>query len=642
MQFRHSSLMAVLISAAAALLVSGCATLAPCPGSLLPIVEIQVNNTASTHDDYGTTSTNLACRARITNPTGFNNAVNFPGGVAVELRNPVGAPNLLFSASAAGVGSASIFQTLPQNGGWQSFWVKGTGTSATDKSAIIEMATAGSCSNGMTDVVVARKAMMIPSGAAPIALAANPQVEIEINQTPATLDDYVTWAPTQARVRWINGVNGNTTNVTIASAGATPLLFANSSLGAASTATNATLPLTLTGDGAWVNFYVAGQFPAVAPRGSVKDKDAILEVRNASNAPVGREGLMVRIRKNANDLLPEERDRYLAALTKINNVTYANYIQFVKTHSRDSTGPNWSEVAHRQAHSGSGFLPWHRAFVLHIERILQSADPSVAVPYWKFDDNAPNIFTTAFFGSNSAGNWAALTASPLNAWTLTGEALPQAGIQRKTPYGDNGHPALRTEGQTLALGGAMFRYGSFRNSMETNPHNLAHAFSGFTDMNGNPLPGASWIGGSPAIAPRDPLFFSLHANVDRLWAKWQFAHVRNTPTATDSYDLQGSHATPATGVAAPSFTHDSNGFIVNNRTLGQYADDSMWPWDDVLNGTGTAARPDISILNPFPIVLGGVLPFAKPQVKGLIDWAGLTGTGPSAGLNFAYDDFTPY
>lgn len=443
-------------------------------------------------------------------------------------------------------------------------------------------------------------------------------------------------------MRWINGSPGNTTNVTLNSTGATGIVFANSSLAAGDTATNATLPLTLNGDGSWTTFYVAGAFPVAPPRGSTKDKDAILEVRNGSNAPVAREGLMVRIRKNANNLGTDERDRYLAALTKI-NATYANYIQFVRTHSRDSTGSGGSLVAHWQAHSGSGFLPWHRAFVLHIERLLQSADPSVSVPYWKFDDNAPNIFTTSFFGSNSAGNFATLTGSPLNTWSLAGEALPQAGIQRKTPYGDGGHPSLRTEAQTLALGGGTFQFGTFRNSMELDPHNLAHARSGFTNPDGSPVAGGSWVGGSPAIAPRDPLFFSLHANIDRLWAKWQFTHDRFTPTAIASYDLQGSHATPAAGVATPIFTQNAvTGAITANRTLGQYADDSMWPWDDIKNGTGTEQRPNIAILTPFPIVLGGVLPFAKPQVKLLIDYSGVTATGPSSGLGFSYDDFTPY
>lgn len=633
----HRSRLILFLCVTGMLMMTGCATLAPCPGSLLPIVEIQVNNTASTHDDYGTTGSNLACRARITNPTGFNNSTNFPGGVNIELRNPTGIPNLQFATTAGGATSASIFQNLPQNGGWRDFWVRGTGTSATDKTAIIEMATSGSC----TEVVVARKAMMIPSGAAPIAAAPNPQVEIEINASSATLDDYVTWSPTSARVRWINGSAGTTTNVTIASTGATPLVFANNSLGAGATATLSTLPLTLNGDGTWVNFYVAGQFPAAPPRGSIRDKDAILEVRNGANAPVAREGLMVRIRKNANSLEDEERNRYLAALVKI-NATYANYIQFVRTHSRDSTGTGGSLVSHRQAHSGSGFLPWHRAFVLHIERLLQSADPSVALPYWKFDDNAPNMFTAAFMGSNTAGNFANLTGNPLATWTLAGEGIAMAGIQRRTPYGDGGHPDLNTEADTLALGGGSFLYGSFASSMETNPHNRAHSRSGFTNGSGQPLPGASWVGGSPAIAPRDPLFFFLHSNIDRLWAKWQKAHNRNLPTAIDSYDLQGSHTTQPAGVPPPAFTQNINGQITANRTLGQYAEDSLWPWDNVTGGAGTAARPDIAILTPFPIVLGGLQPFARPQVRSLVDYAGLTLAGPSFGLGYAYDDFSPY
>ena len=255
-------------------------------------------------------------------PYGLQQRGEFPRRRGRGVGNPVALAEsaLLDELRRRGLGVDS--RTLPGNGSWLSFWVKGTGTSAIDKSAIIEMATSGSCSNGMTDVVVARKAMMIPSGAPPIAVAANPQVEIEINSTPATLDDYVTCVSTGARVRWINGSAGNTVNVTVASAGATPLVFADNTLGAGATATNATLPLTLTGDGAWVNFFVAGQFPAAPPRGSMKDKDAILEVRNASNAPIGREGLMVRIRKNANTLGTDERDRYIAALTKI-NATYA-------------------------------------------------------------------------------------------------------------------------------------------------------------------------------------------------------------------------------------------------------------------------------------------------------------------------------
>jgi tyrosinase len=177
--------------------------------------------------------------------------------------------------------------------------------------------------------------------------------------------------------------------------------------------------------------------------------------------------------------------------------------------------------------------------------------------------------------------------------------------------------------------------------MEVSEHNPAHSTSGFTS-GGVPVPGASWIGGSPAIATRDPLFFSLHCNVDRLWSKWQWMRTRYTITDVNAYDLQGSHAAPAPGVAAPAFTQNGSGQITANRTLGQYADDTMWPWDNVTGGAGTAGRPNIAILTPFPITLGGLLPLNKPTVKSLIDYLAITGTSPSPGLRFGYDDFFPY
>lgn len=617
------------------LLLGGCATIASCPGNLLPIVEIQVNNTASNHDDYGTTAAaTTPARARITNPTNFNNQANFPNGVAVEIRNAAGFSNLAFAANAGGAGSASIFTTLPGGGGWANFFVRGTGTSTVDKSAIIEMATSGICD----EAVLARKAMMIPSGAPPISANIAQQVEIEINQTSATLDDYVAWGPLPARVRWSNGSNGNFLNVTVQNMlGTSHLLFAGANLAGGSTATLPTLPLNLNGDGSWSDFFVAGNFNSP----SSVDKDAVLEVATTNgNTILSREGMMVRIRKNANSngFTTFERDRYLDALKKVNmtfalNNVNADYLSFVKTHSRDSSGSVGSQVAHRQAHGGSGFLPWHRAFVLHIERLLQAADPAVALPYWKFDAGAPNVFSTNMMGSNSNGNFATLAASnPISSWALTGE-FNGTGIQRKTPYGDNGTPTVLSEVGTLALGGAGFTFANFK-TMELTAHNPAHSSSGFVDINGNPLPGASWVAGSPAIATRDPLFFFLHSNVDRLWAKWQWLHVRNDITATSTYDLLGSHGAPAPGVPAPS--------INPNRTLGQYADDTMWPWDNVTGGAGTAARPNIAILTPFPIVLGGVFPLPKPAVRTMIDWAGRTSNSPGTILNYGYDDFNPF
>jgi tyrosinase len=38
-----------------------------------------------------------------------------------------------------------------------------------------------------------------------------------------------------------------------------------------------------------------------------------------------------------------------------------------------------------QAHGDRGFLPWHRAYLLDLERELQGIDPQVTLPYWRFD-----------------------------------------------------------------------------------------------------------------------------------------------------------------------------------------------------------------------------------------------------------------
>lgn len=632
MKHGNLSLHSTISCLALASLLAGCATIPQCPGSLLPIVEVQVNDTASNHDDYGSTTTSTLARARITNWQRFGGGLNFPGGVPVEVRSPFGSSSLLYGSTPAAATSASLLDTLPSDGGWLIFYVRGTATTI-EKGASIELATSSTCD----EAVLARKAMMIPAGALPIpSTPARPRVEIEVGSV-ATLDDYVAWSPTQARIRWTGGVAPATLNVTLRNMpGSDHLRFAPGTLAGGSTAIDPTVALTLNADGSWVQFFVAGNFASP----SSADKDAIIEVLDSTGALLSRDGIMVRIRKNANGLSTPERDRYLAALQKV-SATYGSYIQFVRTHSRGSAGA--ALVSHRQAHSGSAFLAWHRAFVLNLERILQSADPSVALHYWKYDSPAANIFTPGFMGSNSAGIMATLAATnPIATWTLPGEGVA-TGIQRQTPYGDAGNPGVTADTAILALGTPTFNYSVFT-TMESLSHNRAHAFSGFTDASGNPLPTGSWVGGSPAIAPRDPLFFFLHSNVDRLWARWQWLHDRFVTTAVSSYDLQGSHATPAAGVAGPSWTQAPNGAITSNRTLGQYAEDTMWPWDNVTGGTlaSTTGRPDIALIQPFPITLGGLFPLARPSPGLVIDYASVTATAPFSGLGYGYDDSNPF
>ncbi len=99
--------------------------------------------------------------------------------------------------------------------------------------------------------------------------------------------------------------------------------------------------------------------------------------------------LMVRIRKDAETLTTAERDRFLSALARLNDRGAGLFRDFRATHTDDTSD---------EAHGNEGFMPWHRGYLLDLERELQNLDPSVTLPYWRFDRPAPKLFTQAFIG----------------------------------------------------------------------------------------------------------------------------------------------------------------------------------------------------------------------------------------------------
>ena len=422
-------------------------------------------------------------------------------------------------------------------------------------------------------------------------------VEIEVNETPEPEDDYVTWAPTFCRARVVGLKNdnpdfevvlANDDPTTIADGG--DVLFAEiqDPWPADTTATEETLELALPASGDWVQFILAGKFG----KPSVNDKDAIIDVRLESDTgPVcDNHELMVRVRKNANDLTASERDRYVNAVLALHAA--GNYAVYNSIHG----------TAVWEAHFNSGFLPWHRAFVLDLERELQKIDPSVAVPYWKFDAAATNVFANNFMGANdSAGN----VTGKFAAWQITN---PVTGVLQnivRDTKNHQGSPAteqpLLSESATLALGST---FAGFR-GMEGNPHGSAHV----------------WVGGHMGSIPTavmDPIFFFLHSNVDRLWAKWQVNHRGDGPSA---YDGTGS------------------------ARVGHNLNDTMWPWNQVTGtfsgGSDNGSRPTTAPGGMFPSASVGFKlgPNATPQIREMLDYEGRV--DPEKGLGFSYDDI-PY
>lgn len=405
-------------------------------------------------------------------------------------------------------------------------------------------------------------------------------VELTIPGADAMGRVFLTWTPVEAQARLVNPSGTAAVPITLRSAGS------GGGLRFATTRTHLgtpTLALSLPVSGAPVRFFVAGEFG----RPSVNLGDALIEARGAGSLGVlGTKRVTVRIRKNAQTLSAGERDRFIAALATLNGGGAGRFRDFRDMHVLAATA---------EEHGNVGFLPWHRAYILDLERELQAIDPSVTLPYWRFDRPAPNVFTRQFMGvPNAAGRVEFTPGHPFNTWRTDG-AL---GISRIPSFAAGAAPAgLLTETQTIALGGSAPTTASYANfdAMEFNPHGSAHTSFSFGFIRSIPT------------AARDPLFFMLHANVDRLWAKWQWVRRRTSPTDSRAF--------------APA---------VPNR-IGHRLADTMWPW----NGVTAAPRPSTAPGGTFAPSRSTTAPGNTPTVRAMIDHQGVGGGPP---LGFAYDD----
>ena len=412
-------------------------------------------------------------------------------------------------------------------------------------------------------------------------------IEIKINDSLDPKARYISYAPSRCQIRQTPAAAALTVKLSSKAAksgGGRAVFYANRTVGAQPTQK---LTLTLPAAGTWVDFGLGGR----PGKPSVDDLDCLLVASSPSaNLTVP---LMVRVRKNANKLKARERDRFLLALAKLNTAVGP-------TPSGYQTLRNMHVLAgDPEEHQGPQFLPWHRTYLLDLERQLQAIDPSVSMHYWRFDEPAPKVFSKLFMGkTNQSPDTASLVSlnpgNPLVAWVT--DSVP--GILRSATFNTLTQPApgvpgfeLLDQAETLALGAI---YPLF-SAMEGTPHGAAHV-----SFNG-------WVSDIPT-APKDPLFFMLHSNVDRLWALWQWLNVRTDATAPNTYTGQ-------------------------NRD-GRRVNDTMWPW----NGVVTPPRPNFAPGSGLPASPLTPTPGTTPTVRSAIDYHGSRVGLPLDWLGFSYDD----
>ncbi|KAH8714043.1 hypothetical protein GQ44DRAFT_625199 [Phaeosphaeriaceae sp. PMI808] len=191
-------------------------------------------------------------------------------------------------------------------------------------------------------------------------------------------------------------------------------------------------------------------------------------------------------------------------------------------------------------HDAAPFLAWHRYFVHIYERALQEdCGYSKAMVYWDWELDWQNVTNAPIWdiehGFGSDGN-----VTDSDKTIVGGHCVMSGPFERfSIPYLDEKYyphclsrgfldgEALRKECMALSPDTierlmAISDYSSFNLGLENGPHlAIPHSIRGDFSL---------------LTAPSDPVFFLHHAQLDRLWWKWQNIHPLNR------FDFEGRKA----------------------------------------------------------------------------------------------------
>jgi hypothetical protein len=178
----------------------------------------------------------------------------------------------------------------------------------------------------------------------------------------------------------------------------------------------------------------------------------------------------------------------------------------------DSRSWTWQANVHgvwgQCQHGSFFFVSWHRMYLYFFERAVRvmSGNAQFALPYWNYYDNPslPQPFRVPANSSNPL--YVQQRSSTINA----GSPMPLSAVDHRPAFKLTNftEPPAPSFGGPPVQGATMSGPGP--GQLENTPHNTIH----------NQVGGATGWMSSLYDAPRDPIFWLHHCNIDRLWKLW--------------------------------------------------------------------------------------------------------------------------
>jgi hypothetical protein len=196
----------------------------------------------------------------------------------------------------------------------------------------------------------------------------------------------------------------------------------------------------------------------------------------------------------------------------------------------------WNQCPHKGENSAN-FLPWHRGYTYHFEKILRmhTGDDSFSLPYWDYVKKTNRKFPKEFGIQHLDGNLNNEAPENINPLFIPERDFYFASYEHPFATGlpllelsddavdislPMNSPVFFGDTETEGIGGGIADSDpTTRGLFEGYPHDQIHRSVGGIVLSPE---GTTSVGAmaNPPTAGFDPIFPVHHANIDRLWMEW--------------------------------------------------------------------------------------------------------------------------